>query len=165
MGIFSTVKHEIKEVVVLTLYIFVWLGVFLIFKKVMLATYEIEFYAFSTGVVGALVVGMIVVVLDKTRVGSRLEANFLIGAAALCQTIIYSLFTFLVLLAEKMFGAYWENGAPGEAFMEIWIPKDGNVILAKTLCIGLAFMGYPLYRGIDRGLGDRALKRLVFSSP
>lgn len=51
----------------------------------------------------------------------------------------------------------------GEAFLEVWTQRDRNVIFAKVLCIGLAFMGYHLYKGLDRRLGEGTLKRLVFN--
>ena len=71
-----------------------------------LATYEIEFYALSGAVIGALIVGKVVVVLDKTLAGNRFDAGHSIGMAALYKTAVYSAITFLVLLGEKLFHAY-----------------------------------------------------------
>jgi len=162
MKLLSTVKHEVKEVGLVTLYFFFCFGIILTLKKLMLAAYEIEFYALSSAVIGALIVAKVVVVLDHTRAGTKLDANHSLGVAALYKTTVYCFFTFLVLLAEKMFHAYRENGILSEAFMEVWAQRDRNVIFAKVLCIGLAFMGYHLYKGIDRRLGEGALKRMVF---
>ena len=103
------------------------------------------------------------VVLDKTRAGKRFDASHSIGVAALYKTTVYSAITFLVLLAEKLFHAYRESGMLGEAFLEVWTQRDRNGIFAKVLCIGLAFMGYHLYKGLDRRLGEGTLKRLVFN--
>jgi hypothetical protein len=41
--------------------------------------------------------------------------------------------------------------------------RDRNVILAKVICIGLAFAGYHLYAGLDRRLGEGTLRRLVMT--
>jgi hypothetical protein len=97
--------------------------------------------------------------------GNRFDASHSIGVAALYKTTVYCFFTFLVLWGEKMFHAYRESGMLGEAFMDVWAQRDRNVIFAKVLCIGLAFMGYHLFKGIDRRLGEGTLKRLVFNRP
>ena len=79
--------------------------------------------------------------------------------------MIYSGCTFLVLFAEKMFHAFRESGMLGEAFMDVWEHKDLSLIFVKVICIGLAFLGYHLYRGIDQRLGVGTLRRMVFKSP
>ena len=165
MGLVSTLKHEVQEFGLVTLYFFFCFGFILTLKKLMLASYDIEFYALSVAVIGALIVGKVVVVLDKTHAGTRFDAGHSLGAAALYKTMIYALFTALVLFAEKLFHAYRESGLLGEALMEVWTHRDRNVIFAKVLCIGLAFMGYHLYRGIDRRLGEGTLKRMVLNRP
>ena len=49
MGLVSTLKHEVKEFGLVTLYFFFCFGIILTLKKLMLATYAIEFYALSGG--------------------------------------------------------------------------------------------------------------------
>lgn len=165
MGMLSTVKEEAKEVGVVTLYFFFCFGGILTLKKLMLEGYQIEFYAFSTALVGALIVAKVVVLLGKTRAGTRFDAHHSLGAATLYRTMVYSACTFLVLFAEKMFHAFRESGLLGAAFMDVWEHKDLYLIFAKVLCIGLAFVGFFLYRGIDRQLGEGTLKRMVFHRP
>ena len=101
MKILTTLKHEAREVGLVTLYFLLWFGFILTLKKLLLATYDIEFYALSSAVVGALIVGKVVVVLDKTRAGTRFDSNHSLGGAALYKTMIYSLGTALVLCVGK----------------------------------------------------------------
>ena len=68
-------KHELRQIGLVTLYFFFCFGVVLTLKKLLLAEYQIEFYAISATVVGALVAAKIVVVLDKTRAGTRFDAT------------------------------------------------------------------------------------------
>lgn len=165
MGMLSTVKHELKEVGLVTLYFFFCFGIILTLKKLMLEGYHIEFYAFSTALVGALIVAKVVVLLGKTRAGTRFDARHSLGAAALYRTMVYSGCTFLVLYAEKMFHAFRESGLLGMAFMEVWEHKELSLIFAKVLCIWLTFLGFFLYRGIDRRLGEGTLRRIIFNPP
>jgi hypothetical protein len=57
-----------------------------------------------------------------------------------------------------MFHVYRGNDMLGEAFMDVWIQRDRNVIFVKVLCVGLAIMGYCL-------LGEGTLKRMLFNRP
>lgn len=71
MGMFSTVKHDLKEVGLVTLYFIFCFGVILTLKTLLLDGYHIEFYAFSTALVGVLIVTKVVVLLGKTRAGTN----------------------------------------------------------------------------------------------
>lgn len=163
MGMLSVLKHEVRQVGMVILYFLFCFGVVLTLKKLMLAAYQIEFYALSSAVVGALVIGKVVVVLDKTRAGTRFDASLPLGLAALYKSMVYALVTFVVLFLEKLFHAYRESGTVGQAVMEVWAHRDRNVILAKVILIGLAFAAYHIYAGLDRRLGEGTLRRLVMS--
>lgn len=165
MGILAKLKYEAREVGLVTLYFLLWFGFILTLKKLLLATYDIEYYALSSAVVGALIVGKVVVVLDKTQAGTRFDRNHSLGAAVLYKTMIYSLCTALVLAAEKMFHAYRESDTLGGALLEVWMHQDRYIILAKILCIGVAFLGYHLYAGLDRRLGEGTLRNMVLKRP
>ncbi|MGH7381190.1 MAG: hypothetical protein ACREKR_03040 [Candidatus Methylomirabilales bacterium] len=156
-------KHELRQIGLVTLYFFFCFGVVLTLKKLLLADYQIEFYAMSATVVGALVAAKIVVVLDKTRAGTRFDATRPLWLSVLYKTVVYSLAAAAVLSLEKVFHAYREAGQLGQALTEVWMHRDRNVILAKVICVGLAFAGYHLYAGLDRRLGEGTLRRLVMT--
>jgi hypothetical protein len=163
MSLPSRLKHEVQQVGLVTLYFFFCFSVVLTLKKLFLASYDIEVYALSSAVVGALVAAKIVVVLDATRAGTRFDARLPFGLAVLYKTLVYGLATFVVLFLEKLFHAYRESGTLGQALMDVWAHRDRNVILAKVICISLAFAAYHLYTGLDRRLGEGTLRRLVMS--
>lgn len=165
MALLEKIKHEAREVGLVTLYFLLCFGFILTLKKLLLASYDIEFYALSSAVVGALIVGKVVVVLDATRAGARFDRKYSLGVAAIYKTGIYTLCTALVLAGEKFFHAYRESSTVGEALLTVWTHQDRYIILAKVLCIGLAFFGYHLYAGIDRRLGEGRLKNLVCERP
>ncbi len=156
-------KHELRQIGLVTLYFFLCFGVVLTLKKLLLAEYQIEFYAMSATVVGALVAAKIVVVLDKTRAGTRFDATHPLWLSVLYKTVVYSLAAAAVLGLDRVFHAYRETGQLGQALTEVWMHRDRNVILAKVICIGLAFAGYHLYAGLDRRLGEGTLRRLVMT--
>jgi hypothetical protein len=163
MGLWPRVKHELKEVGLVTLYFFVCFVIILTLKKLFLASYEIKFYALSGALVSALIAGKVVVLLDKTRAGTRFDSSQPTGIAAGYKTLIYMAVAVLVLLAEHLFHAYRETGALGKAIQEVWENRNRNVIFAKALCVGLTFAVYHLYAGVDRRLGRGVLWRTLWS--
>ena len=52
MSFIEKVKHELKEVGIVTLYFLVCFGILLLLKKLFLAEYKVEFNALSAAVIG-----------------------------------------------------------------------------------------------------------------
>ncbi|HEY8157120.1 MAG TPA: hypothetical protein VIF10_00315 [Methylobacter sp.] len=165
MKLLPALKHEIKEIGLVSLYFFFCFGVILTLKKLFLADYQIEVPVLSTAVISALIAAKILIILDKTHAGRRFDASFPLGLAALYKTLVYILATFIVLFLEKLFHAYRESGMLTQAISDMWEHRDRNLIFAKVLCVGLAFFAYHLYARLDRRLGEGTLRRLVTAPP
>ncbi len=158
---YARIGRELKEVGLVTLYFLFCFGIILTLKKLLLADYNIEFYALSVAVVSALVAAKVVVVLDHTRAGTRFDASHPLVVAVPYKTLVYGSAVAALLFAGKLFHAYGAAGGLGAAITEVWAHRDRNVILAKVICVGLTFAGYHLYAGIDRRLGEGTLRRIV----
>ncbi len=156
------VFEEVKQVGLVTLYFMVCFALVLTLKKLFLAQYDVEFYGVSAAVLGALVVGTVVVLLDHTRIGNRFDRDYAVWLSVFYKTAVYTAVTFLVFVSEKAFPAYRESGDLGESLRYVWEHRDRNVMLATVVCIGLAFAGYNLYSAIDRRLGEGTLRRLIW---
>ena len=155
-------KREAVEVGLVMLY---FLGCFLLAAVLMnlaLAQRQLEFRGFTEAVIIALVLAKVVVVMDKTRAGTRFDARVPVAAAAAYKSLLYFAATFGVLLAEKIFHAYREHATFGSAIDAVWTNRSRDVILIKSLCIGLALVGYHLYAGVDRRLGKGTLWRMMW---
>ena len=163
MNLLAAVKHEFKEVGLVTLYFLFCFGIILTLKKLFLADYQIEFHALSAAVIGALVAAKVVVVMDHARAGTRFDASRPLAATVAYKTLVYGAAGAVVLFAEELFHAYRATGGLEVAFAELWTHLDKNVILAKVICVTLAFAGYHFYAEIDRRLGEGTLRRLLWS--
>ncbi len=153
----DSLKEELKTAGLATVF-FLFTFLFVIaLKKLFLAQYDIGFYGLSAAVVGAAVVGKVVVVLDKVRAGTRFEATRAPWVSVLYKTLVYSLVVLLVVAAEKVFHAYREFGALEAAVGEVWHGRDRNNILATVLCIAAAFAAYNLFSSINRRLAGGRL--------
>ena len=84
---FDRIIHKVKLVGLVTLYFMACFALVLTLKKLFLAQYSLEFYGISAAVVGALVVGKVVVLLDHTRLGNRFDQGHALWRGALYKTV------------------------------------------------------------------------------
>ena len=161
----ETLKEEVKTAGFATLYFLCCFLLIILLKKLLLAQYDIAFYGLSAAVFGALLIGKVVVVLDKTRAGTRFESSHPVAVSVLYKTLVYSTVVLLVVAAEKLVHAYRESGALGTAIAEVWHGRDRNRILATILCVALTFTAYNLFSVINRRLANGRLARWLLDRP
>ncbi len=148
----ESIKKELKTAGIATLYFLCVFGLIIVLKKLLLAHYDISYFGLSAAVIGALIVGKVVVVLDNFRAGTRYESSHSPITSILYKTLVYSAAVLLVLAAEKTFHAYKETHDLAAAIVHVWQGRERSHILATILCIGLAFAGYNLFSAINRRL-------------
>jgi hypothetical protein len=164
MSFKEKVKHEIKEVGIVTLYFLVCFAIILLLKKLFLAEYEIEFNALSAAVIGALVIGKVVVILDKTAIGNRFGQSHAGYIDVLYRSLVYTFFVALVVFAEKVFHASHEAEGFIPAVRHALEKTDINHLWATVIGVFLSFIGYNVLNTISHHLGEGELVRLFFSS-
>lgn len=165
MKITSKLKHEIKEIGLVTLYFFFCFCVMLTIKQLLLVDYQVEVRVLSTAAITALVIAKVVIVLDHTPAGNRFDTDHSLWVAVLYKTLVYLVVAFIVFSLEKLFHAYRETGLLERALWDVWENRKQNIMLLKLLCIGLTFLGYHFYVGLDRRLGEGTLRRKMFEHP
>lgn len=154
---------EIKEAGLISLYFLFCFSIVLFLKKLFLASYGIDFYVMSKAIVGALILGKVVLILDKTPLGNRFQ-NKPIYIDVIYRSLVYASIVFLILLAEQTFHLYQESGSFKSAIMERYESRDLNYFIATNLCVYLSFIVYNVFSAIDRHLGKGKLKKLFLSS-
>jgi len=162
MTLGERIRHEAREIGLVTAFFLTWFLLFLGLKKLLLAEYQIQTSMLGTALMGALVVAKVVVILEKTSFAGWFRDGPLF-LHVLARSLAYTAVVFVVTLAEHLFGWYRETGAlPGLA--EIWAHHDFHHCLARNLAVGLAFFVYNSLREIDVRLGEGGLRRLFFAS-
>jgi hypothetical protein len=163
MDMLSVVKREARRTGGVALYLFICLGFFTTLGKLVLATYQIEYYPLLPTVIGTLALAKVVVLLDITPLAMRLEGRHPIWVATLYKTLFYCAVSAPVLILERVWHFHREAASWREAVEQTWSQADQNRVLAKVLIVGFVFGCYHLYRGIDRRLGEGQLWRMILS--
>ena len=162
---FERLVREVRQVGLITFYFLVCFALLLLLKKLFLAQYAVEFYGVSAAVVGALVVGKVVVLLDHSGLGSRFDRERALWIGVAYRTLVYTVVTFVVVVVEKVIHEVRAGEELAAAVTHVWEHRDRNVMLATVLCIALAFAGYNVYAALDRRLGEGTLRRLLLHRP
>jgi hypothetical protein len=112
------IKHEALSVIPPMLFFFVAFGLLMLTKRLMLQQYGISFSDFGAVVVGALIVGKVVLIADHLPFVNRFPGRPLMYNVA-WKTLIYVLAAFLVRLAEHLVPLVIEYGSVREAMAHL----------------------------------------------
>jgi len=162
MSTLERIRHEVREIGLVTLYFMVCFLLFLSLKKLILAEYQIELTILGTAVVSALVAAKVVVLLGRTSFGNAFEGRPL-ALHVLWRTLLYTIAVFLVTLAERLFDLYREEGELGAALAKLLAGEHADHFLAMNIAVGTSLLVYNVYGEIDRHLGEGSLRRIFFS--
>jgi hypothetical protein len=163
MSVQEKLKHEIRAVILVTLFFAAWLGVLMGLKFLILEDYHIRMGGFSAALIGALVLAKVVLILEHVPLGEWLR-NKPVLMDVILRTFLYACGTLMVLLLEKAFESRHEQGGFGPALMKVFQHRDMPHVLVNTICLGGALFFYNLLSAINHHLGKGGLAR-IFLSP
>lgn len=157
-------KHELRAIVLVTLFFAAWLGILMGLKVLILEDYHIRFGGFSMVLIGALVLAKVVLMLEHVPLGAWLRSQPVL-VDVLLRTLVYALGTLGVLLLEKAFESRHEQGGFGPALMNIFQHRDLPHLWANTIGVTGALLFYNLLSVLNRHLGTGGLARVLLSPP
>lgn len=152
MQIVRWLRHELRAVLIATLYFGACFLIFMVLKQLMLEGYGIAFSGLSTALLLALVTAKVVVVLDKAPLEHRIG---LVEVAV--RTTLYTAAALILLLVEKAFSAREEAGGFFSALSSVFEHPEMPHVWAAVICIGVAFAGYAAFTVLRREIGTPLL--------
>ena len=162
MRIISFIKNKLKRSLWVSLYFFLCFGIIAILKKLFLAQYNIEFYGISVVIVGALITGKVVPLLDHISLEKRFQ-SYPRWVNVLYKTIILSAAILTIYAIKKIFLGYLETGGVWDGVKLVYENRELYRFLATNLCIGLSVLIYNLFSEINRYLGEGGIRDIFFS--
>jgi hypothetical protein len=164
MSIQEKLKHELKAVVLVTLFFAAWIGVFMGLKVLILEDYKIHFGSVSAVLIGALILAKVVLILEHVSLGAWLR-NHPVLVNVILRTVLYAFGTLIVILLEKSFESRHEQGGFGPAIMKVFQHRDMPHVWANTICVTAALLFYNLLAALKHHLGPGGLARVFLSPP
>ena len=156
------ILHEMRVVAIATMYFLVCFGFLMIFKRLTLAQYEIDFKGLGLAVFAALLAGKVVIVLEKVPLGVWIRKQPAM-IEVLLRTVLYVLGAFVVLMLEQGFHARKEAGGWLAGTLHVMVTKDRNQLLASLIGVFVTMLIFNIFVIVHRSLGTWPLLRLYFS--
>ncbi len=164
MSIKEKLVHELKWLGIITLYFAMWIGSILLVKKLMLAQYGIHFSALALALIGTILLAKVVLLMEYIPVEAWVPNQPAI-VPVLLRTLLYALGVLVVLTIEKAFEARHEYGSFARALVRIYEHPEYSRVLANTICLGWALLGFNILSVVRRHLGKNGLRQMFFTRP
>jgi hypothetical protein len=151
--------HEIKELLILTVYLYITLGAVIAVKTAVLHTEGIEFAPWGVAIVKALVLAKFILIGDAMKIGER-------HTGPLIWPTLHKAFGFLLLLViltiieEAVVGLFHHRSIAASLGDLVGARLDET--LAGYLIMLLVLIPYFAFQVLDDALGKGRLVRMFF---
>jgi len=152
MSIAEFIKHEAKELLIVTLFFLLGFLLILGLFELMLEDYDIQFNAWVKAVVGALVLAKVVLIL-RGRAFTQAFPNSYGIVRVLYKTMIYLVGVFVILTLERVLEAYGDAGGFLTALKHIAETRKIYHIMAVTLLVGVLLTVFNCWEELLREVG------------
>ena len=160
----SFLLTEFRHVLPPTIYFFLGFNLVLFTKKLMLEQYLIQFSGFFVATTAALVVGKVVLVVDKLPFLRRFDYAPL-AVPILFKTAVYTVFVFIARLIEAWIHYHVEGGVFGGFLSQMVADFSWHRFIAVQLWMFVLFLGYVTASELNHLFGDGELRKVLFTRP
>lgn len=150
--------RELKEFLLIALYLFVFFAAFIEFKRLTLAQHQVDFVAHGVALINALALGKIMLLARAVHPGKRVD-----DAPLIYSTLLKSAIFAVILLVFKIL----EDGAigyfRGKSFAESIADLSGGswkALLALTAILFVVLIPITAFAELQRVMGEGTLNRL-----
>ncbi len=155
-------KEEALEFFAISLYLAIFLGALLNYRRIVLADVGLSYAHYGFAVVEALVLGKIVLIGDALHLGTG-AANRPLIIAAIYKSLWFGAFVLAFLVLEETVHGLL-TGRSLRAEVEAVLARPA-AMLAHVFLVIMAFIPFFMLREAGSQLGQRRLVRLMFRRP
>ena len=153
------VGHELFVYWVNVLYLFCFFGVFLTYRRLLLARYQIIYMHYGLALFEALILAKVIMIGDVLRLGHRFQDKPL-ALTTLFRTIVFTLWTGVFSVLELVVEGLWHGESPAGSIHEL--TSDVYRVLARALIVFCAFIPFFAFKELGRVLGEEKIISLFF---
>jgi hypothetical protein len=152
--------HELKELVFITLYLYVTLGAVIVMKTAVLHTHGVQFTPWGIAIVKAVVLAKFMLIGEAMKIGGRSTTGPLIWPALRKAFGLLVLLIIMTIIEEAVVGLFYDRSIPaslGELF-----GSRLEETLAGYLIMLMVLLPYCAFRVLEEALGEGRLARMFF---
>ncbi len=155
-------EHELKELAIISAYLYVTLGAVILMKTAVLHTEGIAFAPYGVAIVKAVVLGKFVLLGNLAHVGGRDISGPLIWPTLRRALAFLVLLVILIIVEEAVVGLFHHQSIAA-SLGELFGAKLQET-LAGCLIMLLVLIPFFAFRVLSEALGEGRLERMFFVS-
>lgn len=156
------VYHGVRDYLVISLYLWIILGLFVLYKSIILSEENIPFAAHGFALLNALALAKVMLVAQDLHFAERFKELPLIYPTLFKSAAFAVVLGVFKIVEEALIGLYH-----GHSFSESVASIGGgtlNGILLLTLLLAVLLIPFFGFGEVDRVFGEQKLKKLFFAS-
>ena len=153
-------RHELVEYALNVVYLTIVFAAFTIYRRLILASYEIVYTDYGVALIEALILGKVIMIGGLFRLGRSLEDKPLIYSS-LYKTAVFSLFCAAFTVAEHTVAGLWKGEGLAAGLHHI-ADKGGHEVLANTLMLFVSLFPFFAFKELGRVAGRDRLTDIFF---
>jgi hypothetical protein len=154
--------HELRAFLMISLYLFLFLGVFAIYRRLLMDQYKLNYVRMGYVAIEAMVLAKVIMIGNWLRLGERARRGPLIFAT-LGRTLAFTLFAMVFGVLERgVMGLF--DGKNLEAIGREIVDQDRYEILGRLLVTFFTFIPFFAIWEIGNVVGPDKLRGLFFRS-
>ena len=161
-GLRERFVHELEQYVLVSLFLFFFFGSFTLYRRLVLAEYEIGYLDYGWALIKALVLGKVILIGEILHVGERFQNRPLL-LSTLWKTLMFGLLILAFGVLERVVGALLHHRPIAEEFQ--LTGSQGYELLARTNLEIVALIPLFAFRELGRVLGEGKLQALFLRGP
>jgi hypothetical protein len=153
--------HEFKEYLGVSLYLFIFLGMFIVYKAIILRQHKIDFAAHGVALINALVLGKFMLIAKALHPRKAADNEPLVYPTLL-KSAISAIVLMLCKITEEATVGYFH----GKSFVESILDLGGgswNALLVFTAMLFVVLLPLTAFGELDRVVGEGRVGRLFFA--
>jgi hypothetical protein len=151
--------REMKAYALNVGYLFVFLGMFMTYKRLILAQYQISYLNYGASLVEALILAKVIMLGEALRLSRGMEHRPLI-VPTLYKTVVFSLLVGAFTVIENIVVGWLRGRPPAQSFDDMFEKK--YELIAECLVTFLAFIPFFGIRELARVMGKGKMQELFF---
>ncbi len=155
----SRITRELAEYLINVAYLFLFFGVFTMYRRLVLAQYKISYLHYGYAFFKALVLAKIVMIGDYLGLARRLQEKPLI-VSTLFKAVVFAVWVVFFNVFERIAEGLLEGKGPAEGLRGIGQHLD--ILFAGVLVVFFSFIPFFAFKELGRVLGTRKIAWLFF---
>jgi hypothetical protein len=154
--------HEFKELVIISLYLYITLGAVILLKTAVLHDQGIEFSPWGIAIVKAVVLAKFMLLGEAIKIGGRTTTSPLVWPTVQKALALLAVLIILTAIEEAVIGLL-HHKAIAASLGELFGPRLEETIAGYVIML-LILIPYCAFRVLGEALGEDRLSRMFFVS-